>query len=341
MGRDITESERLRRALKEYSANLEQLVAERTRELETSYTKLAESARLAGKAEVAAGVLHNIGNAINSIGVRLDMVKNHVHHHCGMEVLAQTLSLIEQNRDRLGPFWLEDPKGSKILPLLQELVATHFRSREELKDALRFVQDQVQHIAEIMAVEQRYHRPGMLTEPTDLNRLIGEALEMMKDSMGRRGVAVEQDLAELPLLKLDRGQMMQVVFNLLKNAAEALEKNPAGERRVKVSTRRRPEPESGMEMVVEDNGLGIRIEDRPRLFQFGFTTKADRGGHGFGLHASANFIQSLGGVIEAESEGPGQGAIFRVRLPLLEEPEGIAEALGEKETHNEPAYFGH
>ena len=341
MGRDITESERLKRALKEYSANLEQLVAERTRELEASYTKLAETARLAGKAEVAAGVLHNIGNAINSIGVRLDVVKNHVHHHCGMEVLASTLSLIEQNRDRLGPFWLEDPKGSKVLPFLRELAAAHARSREELKEALRFVQDQVQHIAEIMAVEQRYHRPGILTEPTDLNRLIREALEMTKDSLGRRGVAVEQDLAELPLLKLDRAQMMQVVFNLLKNAAEALEKNPEGERRVKVSTRMRPEPESGMEIVVEDNGAGIRVEDRPRLFQFGFTTKADRGGHGFGLHTSANFIQSLGGVIEAESEGPGQGSSFRVRLPLNPEPAALVEKLEEKEMHDEPAYFGH
>jgi len=341
MGRDITESERLRQALKEYSANLERLVAERTRELEASYTKLAETARLAGKAEVAAGVLHNIGNAINSIGVRLETVKNHVHHHCGMEVLAQTLSLIEQNRDRLGPFWLEDPKGSKVLPFLRELAAAHAHSREELKEALRFVQDQVQHIAEIMAVEQRYHRPGVLPEPTDLNRLIQEALEMMKDSLGRRGVAVEQDLDELPLLNLDRSQMMQIIYNLLKNAAEALEKNPEGERRVKVSTRMRPEPESGMEIVVEDNGAGIRVEDRPRLFQFGFTTKADRGGHGFGLHSSANFVQSMGGAIEAESEGPDQGAIFRVRLLLNPEPERIAEKIEKKETHDEPAYFGH
>lgn len=338
IARDITESARLRAGLKEYSLKLEQMVAERTRELEATYAQLAETARLAGKAEVAAGVLHNIGNVINSIGVRLEMMRNHLSFTCPVEELGQSLRLLEQNQDRLGPFFREDPTGAKLLPFLRELAGVQAQTQAELKSSLGFIQDQIQHIAEIMAVEQRYHRPGLLTEPTDLNRLVREVLEMMKDSLLRRQVEVETDLQEIPLLKLDRSQMMQVFFNLIKNAAEALEKNPAAERRIKVQIRRTAANE--IELTVADNGSGIREEDRPRLFQFGFTTKTEAGGHGFGLHAAANFIQSLGGTIAAESDGPGRGAVFRVCLPLNAPLPEKAEAAENKETTYEPAYLG-
>jgi len=338
MGRDITESVKLKRALEEYSANLEQLVAERTHELEATYKKLAESARLAGKAEMAAGVLHNMGNAINSIGVRLEMVRAHICN-CPMESVLRAVEFLEQQQEHLGSFFREDPKGKQVLPFLKELAVTSQPVRAQMKETLEFVRGKIQHIAEIITVEQRYHRPGQLTEPADLNQVVREAFSLLQDSLQRRGIQIEQELAELPLLNLDRSQAIQVVFNLLKNAAEALEKNPEGERRLQVRSRAKDEGAGEVEISVEDNGIGIRPEDLPRLFQFGFTTKALRGGHGFGLHASANFIQSMGGRIEAASQGPGQGAVFRVYLPLGADQEKVTSDL-EKEEDHEPAHIG-
>jgi signal transduction histidine kinase len=65
---------------------------------------------------------------------------------------------------------------------------------------------------------------------------------------------------------------------------------------------------------VIDNGLGIPAENLDRVFARGFTTK--KNGHGFGLHSSALAARDLGGSLTAQSEGPGRGAIFTVKIPL-------------------------
>jgi signal transduction histidine kinase len=69
-----------------------------------------------------------------------------------------------------------------------------------------------------------------------------------------------------------------------------------------------------LEIAVEDSGVGIAADVLPRVWEFGFTTKAH--GHGFGLHSSAVAAQQLGGSIAAESAGPGRGARFSVRIPV-------------------------
>jgi len=65
---------------------------------------------------------------------------------------------------------------------------------------------------------------------------------------------------------------------------------------------------------VADNGVGIPAENLTKIFNHGFTTKKD--GHGFGLHSSANAAREMGGLLVAESEGRGRGAIFTLELPI-------------------------
>jgi PAS domain S-box-containing protein len=337
IARDITESVKLKNVLEEYSANLERLVAERTRELEATYQKLAESARLAGKAEMAAGVLHNLGNAFNSINVRLAMIRDQ-RNLAAIEQLEQALDLLAQNRHLWGPFLLEHPQGKQLLPFLRQWTETSRHDRRHLEETLGFVAGRMGHIAEILQSQQGCYRPGFRAEPTDLNQTIKEALSAMEDSLQKRGVKVEQELGDLPRIELDRSQVMQVIYNLVKNAMEAVEPNPEGDRRICLRSRVNSAAEQGVEIAVEDNGVGIRSEDLPRMFEFGFTTKADSGGHGFGLQASANYIQSLGGRIEAESPGPGRGAKFRVSLPLIPDQAGTGEEPLEKEAGSQPDY---
>ena len=68
-------------------------------------------------------------------------------------------------------------------------------------------------------------------------------------------------------------------------------------------------------LEVADDGVGIDPENLTRIFQYGFTTKDE--GHGFGLHGSAIAAAEVGGSLEAFSDGPGAGAMFRVRLPMV------------------------
>jgi signal transduction histidine kinase len=75
-------------------------------------------------------------------------------------------------------------------------------------------------------------------------------------------------------------------------------------------------------LSVIDTGVGIAQENLERIFNHGFTTRKD--GHGFGLHSSALAAKELGGMLHAESAGPGQGATFTLTLPLAspEPPDG-------------------
>ena len=85
------------------------------------------------------------------------------------------------------------------------------------------------------------------------------------------------------------------------------------ERRLRISLQRAA-PDR-LRIVVSDNGIGIAAEHLARVFEFGFTTKAS--GHGFGLHASANLAQEMGGALSCQSAGPGCGATFTLELPLI------------------------
>jgi signal transduction histidine kinase len=80
--------------------------------------------------------------------------------------------------------------------------------------------------------------------------------------------------------------------------------------------------DGAVHVAVSDTGVGIPRENLERIFSHGFTTRKD--GHGFGLHSSALAARDLGGVLRAESAGPGRGATFTLTLPLNapEPPDG-------------------
>jgi signal transduction histidine kinase len=322
--------------LQGFNQELERLVLERTKELEATYLKLAESARMSGKAEMAMGVLHDLGNVVNSMGVRMQLML-HPSTDPAVAMLDQALAFLDENRDLLGPFWSEHPKGKQLLPFLCQCAVAFHREGSQRQETLDFIADRIRHIAKILAAQQHFYRPGLWAEPTDLNQIMKETLALMEDSLLKRGLKVEKDWSELPVINLDRSLAMQVMHNLLKNAMEAVEKNTPDKRRIRVQTQVTAQDPARIEIMVEDNGAGIRPEDLPHLFEFGFTTKAESGGHGFGLQASANYIQSLGGRIEAESRGPGQGAAFRVCLPLGPDPDPITPQSSEEAIAQEAA----
>jgi len=76
--------------------------------------------------------------------------------------------------------------------------------------------------------------------------------------------------------------------------------------------------DQGVNIAITDNGVGITQENLTRIFAHGFTTRKD--GHGFGLHSGALSAKELGGALSVQSDGPGRGATFTLKLPY--KPEG-------------------
>jgi len=150
----------------------------------------------------------------------------------------------------------------------------------------------------------------------DANEVVRGSLPLIAASAGRRDVAVEAALAErLPRVMGDLSELRQVVVNLVLNAAQALEAHPpsSGAGRIVVRTRAH-----GSEVLieVEDDGPGISVADKGRLFEPFFTRR--EGGTGLGLFVCWGIIERHGGRLEVES-APGRGAVFTVRLTALPE----------------------
>jgi C4-dicarboxylate-specific signal transduction histidine kinase len=307
------------RELSETNAELKIEIAERVRaerELDVAHRQLIDAARRAGMAEIATGVLHNVGNVLNSVNVSATMVANQLKSTKTGQ-LTQVVSLLDQHQSNLGEFFANDEKGKQI-PRFLKMLSEHLVKEDEslLAEAESLIAN-VEHIKAIVATQQTYANPGAsgLAEPTEVNAILDDALRINSEAFNRHGIEVERDYADLPAVMIDKQRVMQIVINLIKNAKEALLETAGVPRVLKLCTRI---DDDRLVLEVSDTGIGIQPENLTRIFAHGFTTKSS--GHGFGLHSCANAATEMEGSLSASSAGPRQGATFTLKLPLRPVP---------------------
>lgn len=289
----------------------ERLRAER--ELSDTQHKLQAAARVAGMAEIATNVLHNVGNVLNSVNVSAALLATRLR---GSKVaaLARTVALMEQHGGDLGEFLMCDTKGRLLLPYLHELAKVLEAERAGMLEDLQVLGKSVEHIKEVVASQQSYVGAARMVEAVDLGELVDDALRMNLAALSRHQVEVTRDLAELPVLLLDRQRLLQVLINLISNAKQAMEGLADHRARITLSASR-VNGGQVLRITVADNGKGIAPENLTRVFSHGFTTRRD--GHGFGLHSCVLAAQEMGGSLTAHSAGAGRGATFVLELPLV------------------------
>ena len=128
----------------------------------------------------------------------------------------------------------------------------------------------------------------------------------------RHGVAVDRQFSPVPLVRVDRHKVLQILINLLRNAKYALDEVIRTDKRITISIF--AVNECSVHIGVADNGIGIFPENLTRIFAHGFTTKKE--GHGFGLHSGALAAHAMGGSLTVASAGTGHGATFTLELPV-------------------------
>lgn len=312
-------------ALFESKNELEQRVAERTlelreqiadrdrahAELEEAQKRLIELSRLSGMAEVATGVLHNVGNVLNSINVAANLVTDRLRNS-RIRQLDGLARMLSENQDNIGDFLTKDLRGQRALPYFSKLCEHLAQERDELGKELQGLVQHVGHIKEIVAMQQTYARTSGLLEKVPFQVLLHDALSIVGPGFERHGIVLTKEVEDLPPMVTDRHKVLQVLLNLLRNAKDAVKAVSNGPRQITV--RVCAVNKECMKFQVVDSGIGIAPENLARIFSHGFTTKKD--GHGFGLHSGALAAQQLGGSLRAESEGLGRGASFTLQLPL-------------------------
>jgi PAS domain S-box-containing protein len=286
-------------------------------ELERVHKLLLVASRDAGMAEVATNVLHNVGNVLNSVNVSASIVSERIKRSkCAG--LARAAALLSEHAPDLTTF-LTSSQGSHLPVYLQELAADLIAERDAASAELAELRGNVEHIKEIVAMQQSYARRGGVSEMVDIRTLVEDSLRMNEGAFSRHGVTLVRDFQEVPLITVDKHKVLQIMVNVIRNAKYACDESGSAEKRVTV----RVQAVNGTMLVaVIDTGVGIPSENLERIFSHGFTTR--KGGHGFGLHSCALAAQDLGGSLQAESAGPGRGATFTLTLPLTqpEKPRG-------------------
>ncbi|MGO8674868.1 MAG: ATP-binding protein [Limisphaerales bacterium] len=309
--------------LKAANDQLELRVRERTRDLESqvraeeraraelaaAQDALILASRQAGMAEVATNVLHNVGNVLNSVNVSASLLEERLRQRRTGNA-AKAVALLRRPPDQVGRFLSEDPQG-KILPAyLEELVTTLERDRQYLRDEVRSLIKNVEHINTIVAMQQGYASFAGVLEPCDVRELVEDAIQMNAASLNRHRVQLVRDYKPAPRVLVDRHKVLQILINLVNNAKQALDDKTSDKRIVLQVCSAGPER---VRLSVADNGAGIAPENLSRIFSQGFTTK--KRGHGFGLHSGANAARELGGSLSVQSDGPQRGATFTLELP--------------------------
>ena len=284
-------------------------------ELERVHKQLLVASRQAGMAEVATNVLHNVGNVLNSVNVSASMVSERIKRSkCAG--LARVADLLTEHAGDLATF-LSGAQGKHLPVYLQELAAQLISERDAAVAELTAVRSNVEHIKEIVAMQQGYAKRGGITDTVDVRMLVEDSLRMNEGAFSRHGVTIVREFEDVPLVQVDKHKVLQILVNVVRNAKYACAEAAGGTKCVTVRVRA---AHGSILLSVSDTGVGIPKENLERIFNHGFTTRAD--GHGFGLHSSALAAKQLGGSLQAESAGPGQGATFTLTLPLTS-PESI------------------
>ena len=297
---------------REFDLMVERLADTRQQLIEQSYQS--------GIAEMARGALHNIGNAVTPIGVKLINLRRELKQAPLAEMAMAGAELADpatpaERRADLARF--AELAGAELAALV-----------ERTGDELETIRAQVDHVQLILADQRRFATAQRTIEPLVLHRLITETAELLPEELlARLRIEIDESVARLGRVAATRIALQQVISNLLINAAEAIaaggQDREAGLLRITVDPADPSEPQLA-HVRFTDNGQGIPAEALPRLFERGFTSKAR--GSGIGLHWCANTMAAMGGRIHASSDGPGRGACLHLVLPLADHNASTPEA---------------
>lgn len=267
-------------------------------------------ARQTGMAAVASNVLHNIGNILNNITTSASLIEEHIKKS-KLTDLNKISELLTLHQHDLSHFMTLDPRGSQ-LPIYLKTLAIYWQKEQDLlTKELALLTQQIQYIKDIIATQQKFSGPTNFEEIVSITTVLHEALTVVNIDYTHHKIKIKKNYAPLKPVRIDRIKLLQILINLIRNAKDSLKE--AENKNKLLSINLHLKNKDNFLIQIKDNGIGIPAENLEKIFLHGFTTK--KLGHGFGLHASALSAEEMGGTLQVNSAGLGQGATFNLELP--------------------------
>ena len=198
-----------------------------------------------------------------------------------------------------------------------ELVSDALPMNAETQIDLREILGAAERIRKVVQVMLRFSEPDSVhMTPTDPLHAIRQVVDLVRPELDLQGVLLDiQAAPELPLFRIRRRQIDQVLINLIQNAAEAME--GALEQRITITIRRiERRGLSWIRLSVQDTGEGIPEPNRERIFDPFFTTRSRHRHAGLGLTLAHSYVRDHQGELSFDSDGAG--STFHVDLPPWE-----------------------
>ncbi len=301
-------------AVIEQRADLEKQLEEQGEELGRLQKDLTKASSLANIAEATSDVLHNVKNTLNSINVSSKLIKQ-ITENSMSKGISKAVTLIEKNSDDLADFFASNPKSQELAAYLS--LATRKLLEEqakivELSDKLNEKVDHVKIIVESQQNAAKMNKIISMSELCEAGELVDSAVVINQKWIDKYQIEVSIDYDGKVELTTDKQKILEILINVISNAAHALAGVDRDQRTIGIAVKVVDGHQVRFEIT--DNGVGIPQQNLERIFNHGFTTRAD--GNGFGLHSCYNAAQLLGGNITALSEGEGEGATFVLELPV-------------------------
>lgn len=289
-------------------------ISERKRmEIEVQKTNkaLIDTSRQAGMAEVATSVLHNVGNVLNSVNIASGVIADNLRNSSCAR-LSKVVALMDEHGSDLGSFLTSDSKGRLIPSYLSQLANHLDQERAAMLNEVDGLRENVEHIKEVVVMQQTYARVSGVTEIVAVAGLVEAAMRADAAVVNDPDVKIiRDDDSGISNITVDKHKVLQILVNVIANAKHACEEAGREEKQITVRVR---QGNQRVRISVSDNGVGIPPKNLTKIFNHGFTTR--KNGHGFGLHSGALAAKEMGGSLTAHSEGQGFGATFTLELPL-------------------------
>lgn len=294
----------------EMNQNLKNEIQERKRaenELVRLQNELVRNAYQEGFAENAISVLHNIGNLITPIRIKLEErdIRN---------VVDKLIKVFEiDNFSRLA----KNMDQKDFVHRFQRAIIDDLELINQKCSANKHaVSEQIGKICDAISSQQKYaNMKNRIRTKVDLSEIVNDAIKASKEIFNKLQCEVTTDIEDSLEVYVEPNGFHLTLVNIFTNSADSVqEKISSGGSKINSLHVEAKNNNGSIVLRISDTGVGFSQDKKSKLFNFGYTTKSK--GSGFGLHSCANFIGGENGKLSIQSEGEGKGAEVEIILPL-------------------------
>lgn len=282
------------------------------KEKELYKVRLLNKAVDAGRAQLAAMILHNIGNAITPVAVYAEKLKNRNPLQT-QSYLAKCYDDLLEHKNNLTEYITTDPRGLEVAKYMGTLIKNIETESQLTSSIIDKIISGITYVTQILDIQRNY-APSEIEarEKIDINVVINDVIKMNEFSISQFRICLEKKLLDnIPHIFIEKNKLIQVIANLIKNSCDAISENKSRtDHKLEITTYCYQE---FIGLKIKDTGIGVSKELQKNIFNFGISSK---GSSGFGLYYCKSFVEENNGTLIFESEGNGFGSTVTMEMPF-------------------------